>query len=53
MDDITWRSQFDVMTTTQLPTSSTTELPLSKDKCEPLYVLIYAHCFVWFLFLVS
>lgn len=52
MDDISWRSlPYDL--NTHLPISSTTENPISKDKCEPLYVLIYAHCFMWFLFLVS
>lgn len=54
MDDMTWRlSPSDqIKLSTSPPIVSSTELPL-KDKCEPLYVLVYAHCGVWFLFLVS
>lgn len=54
IDDIEFRlsinHQHNDMT---VPISSTTELPVTKDKCEPLYVLVYVHCCVWFLFLVS
>lgn len=55
MDDITWRSYHSEQHySTIVPITSTTiVLPTSKDKCEPLYVLVYANCFVWFLFLVS
>lgn len=49
MDDIVWRL---IPTEQHGTTTSTTDLP-PKDKCEPLYVLVYAHCCVWFLFLVS
>jgi hypothetical protein len=55
MDDITWRSyhfEQHYYTTSPIMTT-TTVLPTPKDKCEPLYVLVYANCFVWFLFLVS
>lgn len=55
MDDIVWRlfpTEQQDLSTTSLPVS-TTEQPPAKDKCEPLYVLVYAHCCVWFLFLVS
>lgn len=48
MDDIVWRL---IPTEQHGTTTSTTDLP-PKDKCEPLYVLVYAHCCVWFLFLV-
>lgn len=52
MDDIEFRSStINQYLTTQMP--SLTDLPPSKDNCEPLYILIYAHCCVWFLFLVS
>lgn len=55
IDDITWRSyrteQHHTIFTPPMPT--TTALPTPKDKCEPLYVLVYANCLVWFLFLVS
>ncbi|XP_050526719.1 transmembrane protein 192 isoform X2 [Daktulosphaira vitifoliae] len=37
-----------VPTTTIIPNPN----PDEKDKCEPLYTLVYAHCCVWFLFLV-
>lgn len=54
IDDIEFRlspnNQHNILTS---PVSSTTELPVTKDKCEPLYVLVYVHCCVWFLFLVS
>ncbi|XP_025207504.1 uncharacterized protein LOC112603228 [Melanaphis sacchari] len=51
MDDTVWRLKplEQIGTTTSI--STTTDLP-PKDKCEPLYVLVYAHCCVWFLFLV-
>lgn len=49
IDDIIWRSSISEQ---RVLDNSTTELPTSKDKCEPLYVLVYAHCCVWFLFLV-
>lgn len=54
MDDMIWRlSPTDqIKLSTTPPPVSSTEIPL-KDKCEPLYVLVYAHCGVWFLFLVS
>jgi len=51
MDDIGFRSStINQYLTTQMP--SLTDLPPSKDNCEPLYILIYAHCCVWFLFLI-
>lgn len=55
MDDIIWRSSLSEQQglDTTILSISTTELPISKDKCEPLYVLVYAHCCVWFLFLVN
>lgn len=57
IDDILWRFPSDqpelYESSTQSVNPSTKKLPTSKDKCEPLYVLVYAHCFVWFLFLVS
>lgn len=49
MDDVVWRL---IPSEQHGITTSTTDLP-PKDKCEPLYVLVYAHCCVWFLFLVS
>jgi len=52
MDDTLWRLEHHDYSTNTSQISSTTEPPHSKDKCEPLYFLIYAHCFVWFLFLV-
>ncbi|XP_022163154.1 uncharacterized protein LOC111028723 [Myzus persicae] len=51
MDDIVWRLIPIEQHGTTPTISSTTDLP-PKDKCEPLYVLVYAHCCVWFLFLV-
>lgn len=33
--------------------STTTHSSSSVDNCEPLYILIYIHCCVWFIFLVS
>lgn len=53
MDDIVWRLiPIEQHGTTTPKISSATDIP-PKDKCEPLYVLVYAHCCVWFLFLVS
>jgi len=52
LDDVEFRSSAvnQYVSTTSVP--SIRDLPPSKDKCEPLYILIYIHCFVWFLFLV-
>lgn len=55
MEDIVWRlspTEQHGVSTSRSTISLTTDLP-PKDKCEPLYVLVYAHCCVWFLFLVS
>lgn len=53
MDDIAWRSYSTEENYTTLSSVMSTTMPTTKDKCEPLYVLVYANCFVWFLFLVS
>lgn len=53
LEDIEFRSSTinQNVLTTIMP--SVKDLPPPKDKCEPLYILIYGHCCVWFLFLVS
>lgn len=52
INDFAWHSlnKEDQYSTT-LKNSST--IISSKDNCEPLYILIYIHCSVWFIFLVS
>ncbi|XP_050439296.1 uncharacterized protein LOC126844881 [Adelges cooleyi] len=39
-------------TSTTTPSPTPTPSPNQNDKCEPLYALVYAHCCVWFLFLI-